>query len=99
MAITPKLEIKQSQSLLMTPQLKQAINLLQMSNLELSSVIEQELASNPLLEREEDFLAQDNTKEQTIDDYDSSAETTDETSPDLDIDNTFDDSGSDRDVY
>ena len=99
MAITPKLEIKQSQSLLMTPQLKQAINLLQMSNLELSSVIEQELASNPLLEREEDFLAQDNTKEQTIDDYDSSAETTDETSPDLDIDNTFDDSGSDREGY
>ena len=69
MAITPKLEIKQSQSLLMTPQLRQAINLLQMSNLELSSVIEQELASNPLLEREDDFLNQDNEKEQTIDDY------------------------------
>ena len=48
MAITPKLEIRQSQSLLMTPQLRQAINLLQMSNLELSELVEQELQNNPL---------------------------------------------------
>ena len=53
MALTPKLEIRQSQSLLMTPQLRQAINLLQMSNLELNELLEQELNSNPLLEREE----------------------------------------------
>lgn len=56
MALTPKLEIRQSQSLLMTPQLRQAINLLQMSNLELNELLEQELNSNPLLEREEDRL-------------------------------------------
>lgn len=46
MALTPKLEIRQSQSLLMTPQLRQAINLLQMSNLELNELLEQELNSN-----------------------------------------------------
>ena len=40
MALTPKLEIRQSQSLLMTPQLRQAINLLQMSNLELNELLE-----------------------------------------------------------
>lgn len=99
MAITPKLEIKQSQSLLMTPQLRQAINLLQMSNLELSSVIEQELASNPLLEREDDFLNQDNEKEQTIDDYASETEDNVDTPLDIDIDNTFDDDGSDCEGY
>ena len=53
MALTQKLEIKQSQSLLMTPQLRQAINLSQMSNIELSEVIEQVLEKNSLLEREE----------------------------------------------
>lgn len=99
MAITPKLEIKQSQSLLMTPQLRQAINLLQMSNLELSSVIEQELASNPLLEREDDFLNQDNEKEQTIDDYASETEDNVDTPLDIDIDNIFDDDGSDCEGY
>ena len=99
MAITTKLEIKQSQSLLMTPQLRQAINLLQMSNLELSSVIEQELASNPLLEREDDFLNQDNEKEQTIDDYASEKEDNVDTPLDIDIDNTFDDDGSDCEGY
>lgn len=99
MAITPKLEIKQSQSLLMTPQLRQAINLLQMSNLELNDVIEQELASNPLLEKEDDFIARDDTKEQTIDDYDSPSEQTEETAPDIEIDNDFDDYGADCEGY
>ena len=56
MAVTPKLEIKQSQSLLMTPQLRQAISILQMNNLELSTAIENELNNNPLLEREEDVV-------------------------------------------
>lgn len=49
MALTPKIEIKQSQSLLMTPQLRQAINLLQMSNLELGELVSKELETNPFL--------------------------------------------------
>ena len=49
MAITPRLEIKQSQSLLMTQQLRQAINILQLNNIELNEFVEQELARNPLL--------------------------------------------------
>ena len=51
MAITPKLELRQSQSLVMTPQLQQAIKLLQLSNIELSAFVETELERNPLLER------------------------------------------------
>jgi RNA polymerase sigma-54 factor len=51
MAITTKLELRQSQSLVMTPQLQQAIKLLQLSNVELASFVEAELERNPLLER------------------------------------------------
>ena len=53
MAITPRLELRQGQSLVMTPQLQQAIKLLQMNNMELKEFVEQELAENPMLERDE----------------------------------------------
>ncbi|MGI8570325.1 MAG: RNA polymerase factor sigma-54 [Methylocella sp.] len=54
MALTAKLVMRQSQSLVMTPQLLQAIKLLQFSNLDLTAFIEEELERNPLLERAED---------------------------------------------
>ena len=54
MAVTPRLELRQSQTLVMTPQLQQAIKLLQLSNLELATYVDQELVDNPLLERDED---------------------------------------------
>src|SRR5262245_51383990 len=53
MVLSPKLELRQGQQLVMTPQLQQAIRLLQLSNIELGSFIEAELERNPLLEREE----------------------------------------------
>jgi RNA polymerase sigma-54 factor len=53
MAIAPRLELRQGQALVMTPQLQQAIKLLQLSNLELAEFIEGELERNPLLERVE----------------------------------------------
>lgn len=53
MAITPRLELKLSQTLVMTPQLQQAIKLLQLSSIELASYVETELEQNPLLERDE----------------------------------------------
>ncbi len=49
----PRLDLRQSQSLVMTPQLRQAIQLLQFSNLEASAFIEEELLKNPLLERDD----------------------------------------------
>ncbi len=51
MALFPKLELRQSQSLVMTPQLMQAIKLLQLSNVDLNAYVEAELERNPLLER------------------------------------------------
>jgi RNA polymerase sigma-54 factor len=53
MALMQRMDLRQGQSLVMTPQLQQAIKLLQMSNLELQAYVEGELERNPLLERDE----------------------------------------------
>ncbi|MBX2805238.1 MAG: RNA polymerase factor sigma-54 [Hyphomicrobiales bacterium] len=50
-----KLEFKQTQSLVITPQLQQAIKLLQLSNLELTNFLQQEIEQNPLIEWDESF--------------------------------------------
>ena len=52
MALTQRLQLRQSQALVMTPQLMQAIKLLQLSNLDLATYVEGELERNPLLERD-----------------------------------------------
>ena len=54
MALTQRLQLRQSQALVMTPQLMQAIKLLQLSNVDLASYVEGELERNPLLERDSD---------------------------------------------
>ncbi len=51
--ISQKLDLRQSQQLVMTPQLQQAIKLLQLNNIELGEFIEEELEKNPLLEKDE----------------------------------------------
>jgi len=101
MAVTPRLEIKQTQTLLMTPQLRQAIHLLQLNNLELKELLEQELETNPLLEKEENQIAEDNTSQQTIDDYQPSVSTEENPSENFDSENAYDDYdyGSDREGY
>lgn len=53
MALSPRLEVRQAQSLTLTPQLMQSIRLLQLSHLELNAFVEAELLRNPLLERED----------------------------------------------
>jgi RNA polymerase sigma-54 factor len=53
MALGPRLDLRQTQTLVMTPQLRQAIKLLQYSNVEVASFIEEELERNPLLERDD----------------------------------------------
>ena len=52
-----RLELRQSQTLVMTPQLQQAIRMLQLSNLELSDFVDAEVQQNPLLERRDYGLA------------------------------------------
>jgi RNA polymerase sigma-54 factor len=54
MALSQRLEFRQSQALVMTPQLMQAIKLLQLSSLDLAAYVEGELERNPLLERGDD---------------------------------------------
>ncbi len=53
MALSARLELRQGQSLVITPQLQQAIKLLQLSNLELEAFIEGEIEKNPLLTRDD----------------------------------------------
>ena len=52
MQISQNLKLKQSQSLVMTPQLQQAIKLLQLNNVELCELVEKELEENPFLEKD-----------------------------------------------
>jgi RNA polymerase sigma-54 factor len=53
MSLGLRLDIRQSQSLVLTPQLQQAIKLLQLSNLDLEGVVAREIGENPFLQRSE----------------------------------------------
>ena len=57
MSLTPRLDLRQTQTLIMTPQLQQAIKLLQMSNQELGEFVATEIEQNPLLERPDDSVS------------------------------------------
>ena len=59
MALHARLELRQGQSLVITPQLQQAIKLLQLSNIELDAFVDAELEKNPLLQRDESDSAPD----------------------------------------
>ncbi len=73
MAMGPRLDLRQSQSLVMTPQLQQAIRLLALSNLEIEAFIAEEVEKNPLLEAERD----DNREADEPFDYESTGESGD----------------------
>ncbi|MEO1101042.1 MAG: RNA polymerase factor sigma-54 [Pseudomonadota bacterium] len=65
MAINQRLDMRQGQSLVMTPQLQQAIKLLQLSNMELAEFVETEIERNPLLvrgERDDDDSPESDSK-------------------------------------
>ena len=74
MALELRQSLKLSQQLVLTPQLQQAIKLLQFSSLDLLDYVEQELEENPLLERDEDENGE------RIDQIDDIAKLSDETS-------------------
>ena len=54
MALTPRLELRHSQALVMTPQLQQAIKMLQLNNLEITAYVDELIEQNPLLESADD---------------------------------------------
>lgn len=103
----PSLQLKLGQQLAMTPQLQQAIRLLQLSTLDLQQEIQEALDSNPLLEVEEtsdeptaEAQSQTEEKEPTVElaeqaepDVKDSSELIEqsEISNDLEIDTTWDD--------
>ena len=64
----PSLQLRVGQSLSMTPQLQQAIRLLQLSSLELQAEIQEALETNPLLEVEEEFETDEGAKSRNDDD-------------------------------
>lgn len=78
MALNARLDLRQGQSLVITPQLQQAIKLLQLSNIELDEYVEAEIEKNPLLVRDdrdgpegeapaEDSFVREETSEVTLD--------------------------------
>jgi len=91
LALSARLEIRQGQGLVITPQLQQAIKLLQLSNLELDAFVDAELERNPLLQRDEaepesetPITASQDTATDRVDDADARADldaSRDEASP------------------
>ncbi|MBM3534454.1 MAG: RNA polymerase factor sigma-54 [Alphaproteobacteria bacterium] len=67
MTINQRLDLRQAQTLVMTPQLQQAIKLLQLSNQELAEYVEREIEQNPLLERDDG--PEPDVSERTIDTF------------------------------
>jgi RNA polymerase sigma-54 factor len=86
MALSAKLVMRQSQSMVMTPQLLQAIKLLQLPNVELAAYIENELERNPLLERAEESEQNQSRDEGGAPPEASSEELTDWASNELEVD-------------
>jgi len=70
MGLGPSLSIRQTQQLVLTPQLRQAIQLLQLSNLELDAFLAEELSKNPLLESRSDEPDEQPTGDFAADDSD-----------------------------
>ncbi|MDQ7248712.1 RNA polymerase factor sigma-54 [Dongia sedimenti] len=67
MAVTQRIDLRQAQTLVMTPQLQQAIKLLELSNQDLVAYVETELEQNPLLDRGDDDRGGENSAERAED--------------------------------
>ena len=86
----PSLQLKMGQHLTMTPQLQQAIRLLQLSSLELQQEIQEALDSNPLLEQDELQNTDTDSDTESLDNYETVAESVTPESKNND-DTTYDD--------
>jgi RNA polymerase sigma-54 factor len=82
MALSAKLMLRQGHALVMTPQLLQAIKLLQFSNVELSAFVEAEIEKNPLLERADERGDSEEASPSGSDDGEGGDEDSGEASPD-----------------
>lgn len=99
MALGPRLELRTSQTLQLTPQLVQSIKLLQLNNLELAAFVEDELEKNPFLEQEviqeeipqADEAASDAEPSDWLHDDLTPSQSALETELDMNLGNVFDD--------
>ena len=100
--ISQNLDLRQSQQLVMTQQLQQAIKLLQLSNVELAEFVEEELEKNPLLEKAEsdapesslDEVADDSAKDDIERDFEDANTNDDTNTADFDPGSSMADIGS-----
>ena len=92
MKLGQQLNIKQNQSLIMTPQLQQAIKLLQLTNIELSEFIEKAQLENPFLNENSPTITKKNVEEKNSNTYENMNSLVDPLKNDskLDLENTFD---------
>ena len=67
MKINQQLKIKQNQSIVMTPQLQQAIKLLQLTNIELAEYVENAKLENPFIKEEINFKKMETNEQKTSD--------------------------------
>src|SRR6476659_8750722 len=95
MALEQKLSLKLAQKLVMTPSLQQAIKLLQMTRMELDTLLTQELVENPVLEESAEVAEEEETREeeQTPEKPEANAEEIDhgESMENIDLDAYFGD--------
>ena len=94
MKLGQQLKIKQNQSLIMTPQLQQAIKLLQLTNLELAEFVEKAQLENPFIQEQKEHLVTNNLnkKNENPDVYQNMENANDPFKKDsqVDLQNTFD---------
>ena len=83
------LQLKLGQQLVLTPQLQQAIKLLQMSTIDLQQTIDETLESNALLEHDTDDSTEDSAESQDVDFSDPTS--VDEATQELAVDTTWED--------
>ena len=92
MKLGQQLKIKQNQSLIMTPQLQQAIKLLQLTNIELSDFIDKAKLENPFLKENSQTITKKSEEEKNSDTYENMNGSLDplKNHSKLDLENTFD---------
>jgi RNA polymerase sigma-54 factor len=91
MSLAPRLDLRQTQSLVMTPQLQQAIKLLTLSNLEIEGFLAEELEKNPLLQADQ---TDDVASPERVETEEPGADAAGESALDLDVTERFDDGPS-----
>ena len=98
--LKPSLQLRLGQSLSITPQLQQAIRLLQLSSLELQTEIQDIFESNPLLEKDEDFDTEDNTDTKDLDNTETEVDAEQQAlTEELPIDSNWEDIYPESSVY